>query len=223
MIELGYPYISGYKPLRNYQTLPHEVIVDRLRDNDLLDRAALAAVELPTAVPLPEDFSHVVVDPPKRSLAAREPNNPSYIARDNVNTVKRDSLDREARNASLGRAGEEFVVNYERWRLISSGNEQLADKVEPVARTRGDGLRFDVLSFEVSGQERLIEVKTTSFGKETPFFVSRSEVELSRSESELFHLYRLFEFRKEPRLFSLRGPIDRHCHLDPIIFQTCFS
>lgn len=223
LIELGYPYISGYKPLRNYQTLLHEVIVDRLRDNDMLDRTALAAVELPAAVPLPQDFSHVVVDPPKRSLAAREPDNPAYIARDNVNIVKRDYLDREARNASLGRAGEEFVVNYERWRLISGGNERLADKVEHVTKTRGDGLGFDVLSFEASGRERLIEVKTTSFGKETPFFISRSEVELSRSESELFYLYRLFEFRKEPRLFSLRGPVDRHCHLDPITFQARFS
>lgn len=223
LIELGYPYTSGYKPLRNYQTLLYKVIVGRLHDNDLLDRAALAAVELPAQAPLPEDFSRVVVDPPKRSLAARKPRYPAYIGRNDANVVRRDYLDREARNASLGRAGEEFVVNYERWRLISSGSERLADKVEHVAKTRGDGLRFDVLSFDTNGRERLIEVKTTSFGKETPFFVSRSEVELSRAEAKLFHLYRLFEFRKEPRLFSLRGPIDRYCHLDPITFQVRFS
>ena len=223
LIELGCPYISGYKPLRNYQTLLYDVVADGLRENELFDRAALAAVQLPAAPPLPKDFSEVMVDPPRLSRTAREPNAPTYISRDNTNTVKRDYLDREARNTSLGRAGEEFVVNYERWRLISSGNERLADKVEHVARTRGDGLGFDVLSYDTTGKERLIEVKTTSFGKETPFFISRSEVELSRSEVELFHLYRLFEFRKEPRLFSLRGPVDRHCRLYPITFQARFA
>ena len=62
-----------------------------------------------------------------------------------------------------------------------------------------------VLSFDVTGKDKLIEVKTTSFGKETPFFITRNEVDLSRTEAEHFHLYRLFDFRKEPRLFKFRG------------------
>ena len=223
LIELGCPYISGYKPLRNYQALLYGVVAETLRDNDLFDRAALAAVQLPAAPPLAKDFSHVLVDPPRLSRTAREPNAPPYISRDKASAVKRDYLDREARNTSLGQAGEQFVVNFERWRLVSSGNQRLADKVEHVAKTRGDGLGFDVLSYDITGRERLIEVKTTSFGKETPFYITRGEVELSRSEAELFHLYRLFEFRKEPRLFSLRGPVDRHCRLNPITFQACFA
>lgn len=222
LIELGCPYISGYKPLRNYQALLFEVVTDRLRDNDLFDQAALSAVQRPATSPLPKDFSDVVVDPPRLSSTAREPSGPAYISRDNTSAVTRDYLDREARNTSLGRAGEEFVVNYERWRLISSNSNRLADKVEHVASTRGDGLGYDVLSYDTTGKERLIEVKTTSFGKETPFFITRNEVELSRSETELFHLYRLFEFRKEPRLFSLRGPVDMHCRLDPITFRARF-
>lgn len=223
LIELGCPYISGYKPLRNYQALLYEVVADRLGKNVLFDQAALAAVQLPAAPPSTNDFSDLVVEPPKLSLSAREPGPPKPIPRDKITMAKRDYLDREARNMSLGRAGEEFVVNYERWRLISSGEEQLADKVEHVAQTRGDGLGFDVLSYDTTGRERLIEVKTTSFGKETPFFITRNEVQLSRSEAELFYLYRLFDFRKEPRLFSLRGPVDRHCRLDPISFQARFA
>jgi hypothetical protein len=223
LIELGYPYIPGYKPLRNYQALLYDVISDRLRSNDLLDQAALAAVQRPAASPSNNDYSRVVVDPPRLSALAREPDDLSPAFRDKVSTVKRDYLDREARNISLGRAGEEFVVNYERWWLLSSGEGRLADKVEHVAQTRGDGLGFDVLSFETTGREKLIEVKTTSFGKETPFIITRSEVQLSRSEAGSFHLYRLFDFRKEPRLFSLRGPVDRHCHLDPITYQARFA
>lgn len=222
LIELGCQYIPGYKPLRNYQALLYEVVANRVQNDALFNRTALASVELPAAPPSVEEFSNVLVDPPKRSLSTREPDASNRYSLDRAIAVKRDYLDREARNLSLGRAGEEFVVKYERWRLITSGNERLADKVEHIAKTRGDGLGYDVLSYDTTGKERLIEVKTTSFGKETPFFISRGEVELSRSKAELFRLYRLFEFRKEPRLFSLRGPVDRHCRLDPITFQARF-
>lgn len=218
LIELGCPYIAGYKPLGNYQSLLYDVVADRLNNNDLFDRAALAAVQMPAAAPLPKDFANVLVDPPKLSHTAREPDVPKIRT-----ATKRDYIDREARNASLGLAGEEFVVHFERWRLISGGYERLANKIEHVAKTQGDGLGFDVLSFDTTGKERMIEVKTTSFGKETPFFITCNEVELSRSEVERFHLYRLFDFRKEPRLFSFRGKVDQHCHLDPITYRARFS
>jgi hypothetical protein len=173
---------------------------------------------MPAAAPLPADFAKVLVEPPKLSYAAAEPD-----ALKIRSVVKRDYIDREARNASLGRAGEEFVVHYERWRLISGGHELLANKVEHVAQTQGDGLGFDVLSFDTTGKERLIEVKTTSFGKETPFFITRNEIELSRTEADHFQLYRLFDFRKEPQLFWFRGQVDQYCHLDPITFRARFS
>ena len=92
-----------------------------------------------------------------------------------------------------------------------------------VSKTRGDGLGFDVRSFDVNGRDRLIEVKTTSFGKETPFYITKYEVEFSRSQSDHFHLYRVFEFRTDPRLFSLKGAVDKHCRLDPITYQGKFS
>lgn len=222
LIELGCPYISGYKPLGNYQLLLYEVVADRLKSNEQLDRTALAAVQMPAAMPLIEDFSKIVVEPPELTRSVREPTIHTYPSKDR-HAVKRDYIDREARNASLGLAGEEFVVQYERWRLSSGGHERLANKVEHVAQTKGDGFGFDVLSFDTNGRYRLIEVKTTSFGKETPFFITKNEVELSRAQADLFHLYRLFEFRKEPRMFSLGGPVDRHCHLDPITFQGRFS
>lgn len=218
LIELGCPYISGYKPLGNYQDLLYKLVADRLRNNDLFDRAALAAVQMPAAAPMLDDFSKVRVEPPKLSYTAREPDAPKIRT-----ATKRDYIDREARNASLGLAGEEFVVHYERWRLISGGYERLANKVEHVAKTQGDGLGFDVLSFDITGKERLIEVKTTSFGKETPFFITKNEVDLSRSEADHFQLYRLFDFRKEPHLFSFRGAVDNHCYLDPITFHARFS
>lgn len=222
LIELGCPYISGYKPLGNFQSLLYEVVADRLKNNEQLDRTALAAVQMPAMTPLVANFAKIVVKPPDLTQSVQEPANHIYPSKDR-RAIKRDYIDREARNASLGRAGEELVVQYERWRLTASGHERLANKVEHVAETKGDGLGFDVLSFDTNGRERLIEVKTTSFGKETPFFITKNEVELSRSKADLFQLYRLFEFRKEPRMFSLAGAVDQHCYLDPITFRGRFS
>jgi len=96
-------------------------------------------------------------------------------------------------------------------------------RLEHVAKTQGDGLGFDVLSFDADGRERLIEVRTTAFGKETPFFITKNEVGLSRGRTEAFYLYRLFEFRKEPKLFTLHGAIERHCRLDAASFIARFS
>jgi hypothetical protein len=127
------------------------------------------------------------------------------------------------RNASLGRAGEEFALAYERARLHALGKKALSDRVEHVAETKGDGLGFDVLSFEETGRERFIEVKTTSFAKEKPFFISRNEVEFSKLFAKQFQLYRLFEFRKLPRMFSLSGAIGDNCIIDPVIYAGRFS
>jgi hypothetical protein len=83
------------------------------------------------------------------------------------------------------------------------------------ASLRGDGLGYDILSFETSGADRLIEVKTTAYGQETPFFVSRNELAFSREQDAAFHLYRVFAFRKSPKLYLRQGALDRGFTLDP--------
>lgn len=134
----------------------------------------------------------------------------------------RDYLAQEAHNRSLGLAGEKFVLAFEQWRLEKQGLHRLASRVEHVAVTQGDGLGFDVRSFDQHGRDMLIEVKTTSFAKETPFFVTRNELQVSQQESSRFHLYRLYEFRKQPQLFDLPGAIDAHCDLDAHNYRASF-
>lgn len=218
MIDLGFPYIRGYQPRSNYQGLLREVAEQQVDQFTALDSLALAAVQQPAVRPEIFDFATVETDAPMRRHTASDTTPHRAYA-----PVKRDYLARESRNASLGLAGEEFVAQYEHWRLAQLGKSVLADRVEHVSRTKGDGLGYDVLSFDVNGRERFIEVKTTTFGKETPFFVSSNELDFSRDASTQFMLCRLFEFRKSPRLFSLRGSLDQHCVLDPITYRASFS
>ncbi len=117
-------------------------------------------------------------------------------------------------NRSLGAAGEEFVMRFEVARLLQTRHHQLAQRVERVSETRGDGVGYDILSYEDSGRERLVEVKTTGFGRETPFFVTRNELDVSQKNHEQYVVYRVFDFRREPRLFLKRGDIHESFRLE---------
>ena len=218
MIDLGFPYIRGYQRRSNYQELLATVAQEQVSGKTTLDEAALAAVQQPAAAPTQTDFTKVMSHAPKKQHHVAEPLNPLLFR-----AVKRDYLEREAQNRSLGLAGELFVVQFEHWRLVGLGQHRLADKVEHIAQSKGDGLGYDILSFESDGKERLIEVKTTTFGRDTPFFVTRGELALSQGAKNQFHLYRLFEFRKAPRLFDLHGALEQHCLLDPVTYRASFG
>ena len=184
----------------------------------MLDQAALAAVQQPAIASAQTDFSNILTDAPTRQHRAAETATTLYFK-----PVKRDYLEREAHNQSLGLAGEQFALGYEHWRLVQAGQHRLADRVEHVSKTQGDGLGYDILSFDANGRERFIEVKTTSFGRETPFFVTNGELKRSNTAQDQFHLYRLFEFRKAPRLFDMQGAIEQHCRLDPVTYRASFG
>lgn len=217
LIELGFPYIEGYKPRVNYQELLKLEVSSRLGADVSVTQAAQQIVDAPaTEVTLLRDLADIVVPPPVRErprVAERRVMPP--IPRRGINYLERD-----ARNASLGAAVEQFALEVEHRRLWEAGLRTLAERIEHVSRTQGDGLGYDILSFEENGRERLIEVKTTSFGAMTPFFASRREVTTSEERSGDFSLYRVFKFRETPRLFVLPGSLRESCILDAVQFQA---
>ena len=220
MLELGYPYLQGYKPRSNFQ---RSRLIDEVSRQVLapgvLDDAALNAVQQPAVVADMSDFRKLLRDAPRRELVAQEP---SKVYGPRV-AIKRDYLEREAQNRSLGSAGEEFAIRYERWRLAELGVHQLAEQVKHVSKEEGDGLGYDIRSFEPNGTERFIEVKTTRFGERTPFFVSANELRFARDNAPRFRLYRLYDFKAVPRMFELAGSVEQHCSLDPTTFRASFG
>jgi hypothetical protein len=219
LVELGFPYIDGYKPRANYQQLLKDEVAAQLTRDVPLTRAAEAVVESPaTAIPRIDDLSHIIVPPPVRDRdrsRGYERRAPAFVPRAPINY-----LERESRNASLGAAGEALALEVEYRRLRDAGNKRLAEKIEHVSRTQGDGLGYDILSFENDGRERLIEVKTTSFGAMTPFFASKREIVVSDERAQNFSLYRVFKFREAPKIFILPGSLRESCDLDPVQFRA---
>ncbi|NLY47208.1 MAG: DUF3883 domain-containing protein, partial [Tissierella sp.] len=118
----------------------------------------------------------------------------------------------------LGFSGELMVLNFEREKLISNGMKHLAEKVRHVSEEDGDGAGYDILSFEVDGTEKYIEVKTTTSGETTPFIITKNEVLFSKLYSSNYYLYRVYNFDKRNssgKLFIIKGDISQSLDMKP--------
>lgn len=216
LIEMGIPYIDGYKPRFNYQrSLLPAAVADYLKNNPQIQLLFAADIDAMPQIPSIEDFLSSWEPPPVREdrkiPVVTEPRaiyNPSGV----------NYLEREAQNLLLGEAGEQFVINYERARLIRAGKNSLADRVEQVSATVGPNAGFDIKSFEENGTDRYIEAKTTKYGKSTPFFVTPNELQFSKENASNYYLYRLFRFRESPRLYTLHGHVADSCTVEPSEF-----
>jgi hypothetical protein len=95
LIDLGFPYISGYKPRSNYQQLLYEVVSDRLAANPQLLSVAAADADHAIVVPEVDDILSVLNSPPTSAESARAVQQSQ--ARRSFST---NYLEREARNHS---------------------------------------------------------------------------------------------------------------------------
>lgn len=212
----GVQAVSGYKPASNVQSMLIDVVAEALSADKILDEIALKSVENPVELLIPDSFEDFVVAAPKPKLKIGEQKKEWGERK----AIKRDYLERESRNRSLGQAGELMVMEYEAKRLHHEGAKRCADRIEHVSSSKGDGLGYDILSFDSDGRERYIEVKTTAYDAETPFFISPNEVRFSEETEDKFHLYRLFSFRRKPKMFSVNGPVSSNFRLDPASFKA---
>ena len=99
----------------------------------------------------------------------------------------------------------------------------MARKVRWVAAEDGDGAGYDVLSFSTRGTERLIEVKTTNGSARTPFFLTRNECDLANERPTDWQIYRVHLFAMEPRIFTIKPPLEDSVRLDPAIWRASFG
>ena len=136
---------------------------------------------------------------------------------------KFDPVERDLRNRSLGRAGEEFVLEIEKKKLERFQRSDLIKKIRWVSEDEGDGAGYDILSFEPDGRERLIEVKTTNGAARTPFFLSENECQRAAASAESWRLYRVHLFAQTPRIFQIAPPLNEMLHLRPDTWRASFS
>lgn len=79
-----------------------------------------------------------------------------------------------------------------------------------------------MLSFAPTGQERLLEVKTTNGSARTPFFISRNKLDVSKKRPKDWRIYRVHLFATAPQIFTLTPPLDGVLHLRPELWRASF-
>jgi hypothetical protein len=173
---------------------------------------------VPASPPVPPLPAEIFVDTP--TLTAIHKPIPEPLRR---LVQKFDPVERDHRNRSLGHAGEEFVVDLERRQLTGADRSDLARKVRWVAAEDGDGAGYDVLSFDLTGRERLLEVKTTNGSSRTPFFLTRNERALATERPRDWRIYRVHLFATEPRIFRIAPPLENALNLRPETWRASFS
>ena len=118
-------------------------------------------------------------------------------------------------NKRIGDLGEIWIFKLEKEFLESHGKKKLAEKVEHVAKIKGDGLGFDILSYDLEGNPKYIEVKTTKGNKNSTFFITRNELEKSIIEKGRYFLYRVYEYDEETekgKILKIKGELTNICN-----------
>ncbi len=220
LLEEGHVYIRGYRPAKNYQRMLRDVVIDRLvkEENNLIIQENKLNQERGMLFD-GSSFEEVLVDPPETPPRKEIVSGPAlgYTARPR----RIDYAAREARNRQLGERGEKFVLEYEKFRLRHRGRDDLLSDVEWTSKEHGDGVGYDIRSFDgETDNELFIEVKTTNSGMYQPFLITQNEVDFSEKQESKYALYRLFSFSRDPRMFSLRGCIKQHVALAPQLYKA---
>jgi hypothetical protein len=188
----GLPVLRGFGPLGNKQTLLAAVVIDWLSDHPEIFDAPPSVASPP---PLPKESE---VDPPQATLL------------DSIRGERRacriDFADRDERNRALGRLGEKWAVELLKSELSNKGRADLAARVVWVSDELGDGLGFDIASFQVDGSPLMVEVKTSNGSIGAPFIVSSNEVAVSASLKERYMLMRVLDLQNIRSFTDFWGP-----------------
>lgn len=214
MARLGLPWLRGYKPMSNFQ----EALVAGVERFLAIHPPATIAPTPIAKIGFSEGDQLFIERPPL--VANDDEPAPEQLKR---LVRKFDPAARDARNRALGRAGEERVLQSEIARLRNEGRSDLADQVRWVADLDGDGAGFDVRSFQASGDETFLEVKTTVGDARTPFYLSENERLFSEERADAFRIVRLYDFARSARAFEIAPPLESKLILDPSVWRASFG
>ncbi|MPQ45579.1 DUF3883 domain-containing protein [Marinifilum sp. N1E240] len=217
LVNLGQLYIKGYLPRFNYQALLEEIVIKYLENNQWINKEFQGFVDRDIKKLINSvEFENLIQKAPE--LGEVQESRVTYRRR----AVKVNYLEKEQQNRSLGELGEQFVFEYEKWNLLKQGKHSLSDSVEWIARDQGDGAGFDILSKNLNGTDKYIEVKTTRLGKETPFYFSSNEFNFSIEHVKNFYLYRLYNFEDKVGMFTKNGSFKDICNYKATNYRGYF-
>ncbi|MBN8608776.1 MAG: DUF3883 domain-containing protein, partial [Caulobacterales bacterium] len=168
----------------------------------------------PMSLPKNYDYSGALVAAPSPPAKAKTT---GLIAKP---PKKVDHVKKATKDDAVGKLGEEFAFQFERWRLRN--HPDLLGKIEHVSKT-DDTLGYDILSFETDGTPRYVEVKSTVGPIETRFFISANEVACAQAKGATYLILRVGDLPDHPKCCEIRHPFDDTVELLPATYAVTFK
>lgn len=109
-------------------------------------------------------------------------------------------------------------------RLTEALSMDATQYVQHLSRLQGDGLGYDISSINEDGSTRFIEVKTTSGGFNTPFYMSKNEKLFFEEYANNAYIYRVYDFNRETRHGKVKiinqNELFTDFNFDPVTWQV---
>lgn len=136
--------------------------------------------------------------------------------------TKSDIEKKNTTRKALGDSGEKLVINFEKNKLLENNKIELATKVKHSSISDGDGLGYDITSYETDGKKIYIEVKSTTGDINTPFYISRNELSASQKFGESYKLYRVFNLggKNTPQVYIINGDLNKNLRLNAVDYEA---
>lgn len=143
-----------------------------------------------------------------------------------INPNKIDYSNRSKSNKRIGDRGEQIVFKAEKEFLIKNGRQNLAKLLDKVSE-RDDSLGYDLISYDLDGNKKYIEIKSTlkNIG-ESNIFITANELEISNQLNNYF-FYIVYEAgTNEPKIWKITASnllTDDKVIKEPILYKLKFK
>lgn len=146
------------------------------------------------------------------------------IFQEKINT-KVDYIKQSQTQYKTGLKGEKLALEYERERLMSMGYEP--DQYIRHLSVESDSYGYDILSADIIDgklQPIYVEVKSTTDQYDTPFFVSKNQVDVSKEKGNHYRVFRIFDISStSPSFYTADGELEENFILDPVTFSAMYK
>ena len=125
-------------------------------------------------------------------------------------------------NKRIGDLGELLVLEFEQERLK---NMNIMKNPIHMSKSKGDGLGYDILSYNEFEEKIYIEVKTTRKAINQPFYLTKNELECSKIVGNKYFIYRLYDFddkENKAKYFVHVGDLSNIC-INPTQYRIIFD
>ncbi|MEJ0106676.1 MAG: DUF3883 domain-containing protein [Bacteroidota bacterium] len=137
-------------------------------------------------------------------------------------TPKQDFEALNKHKHDVGYLGEEYIFEWEKQKLKDANREDLIPHVEWVSKD-SDSWGYDIRSYTENGELMFIEVKTTTSGKGSTFYLSETELN-QMNTLENYYIYRVHDFsieEKKGHIFPVsKHELPIHFNLEPLSYKV---